>query len=737
MDPSAPPLLNEAARRRAQRAALRANLFLMVVQQITVGGIMILFATDVLGFPASVIALLLAAQPGAEILRIPLLGFVERLGTRRSFTISFIVRLGVLIFLLAWPFDQLGLPLFAALLLLTMAVWTIFSATAWGVAMLHITTQEDRGSFFGRMRASFQYMQVVCTIAIACWVGASVTAFEYKILLVVAAVLVVQRQFYDHQLPDVRVSQPTRSVEKLSLWQLLRRSRLFGPPLWVCILVVVTQTPAFILYLRQGLLFPSNLVTAYLVLVALGGAVTLVLWGKLADAIGYRPFLLGLQVLSLLGIPLLFFIHPFTALTDGWANILPNQGMSLLVLGVYGLLSGAFAAGVMIGQTSLLLSHIERHEAFRLQGLLTTIVSVIMAGVTIALGHLINIVAQTSPPTGASQPFWHIDPFKAWYAALFTVVNGAVILLLLRIPNMRPEFSMTAFFTALFVQPTRHLHLRTQVNARDEQARLATARWFGRRPHPLALDPLITFLDDPSYDVRVEAIRSVAVTGSRAAGARLLIMLEDPEEVHFWDHIAWALGELGYQEAAPVLVRHLTNSELPDRPRAMSAGALAALGANEHAPAIERAMQDPRAGSFLRTASCRALLRIGEAQAASTIYRVLDEAGLFVERLELVTLVCRRLGLDTAWLLDRRHGERMPDMLARWASDQEPGIGTQAREIIRQLNEDSEALHTHFLQRTKNQTGPWLTPLRNDVAAGKAHGALRMVEAAWLVTETN
>jgi len=65
--------LTASERARAQRAASNANLFLMVVQQITVGGIMILFANDVLGFSATVIAILLAAQLVAEILRIPLL----------------------------------------------------------------------------------------------------------------------------------------------------------------------------------------------------------------------------------------------------------------------------------------------------------------------------------------------------------------------------------------------------------------------------------------------------------------------------------------------------------------------------------------------------------------------------------------------------------------------------------------------------------------------------------------
>jgi len=723
--------LTASERARAQRAASNANLFLMVVQQITVGGIMILFANDVLGFSATVIAILLAAQPVAEILRIPLLGVVERLGTRRSFAISSWVRFAALVVLIVMPFEWLSLPLFGLLLLITMAAWTIFTVTAWGVSMLTISTPQDRGDFFGKMRARFQYMQVIGILFIAFYIGDRVTAFEYRMLLVLALVLVVQRYWCERQLPDVRFPAETAHGPKKPLWRLFRESRLFGAPFWICLLVVVTQTPALVMYLRQALHIPSNLVTGYLVLVALGGAVTLVLWGKLSDALGYRPFLLGLQILSLCSAPLLFFVLPFPSDAKGLSGLPADQWWSLATLSVFATLWGAFTAGTGIGQTSLLLAHVEHRDAFRLQGLLTTIVSLAMALVTILLGQLVNHVAGTDMLVG----WFHTDLFKNWYVSGIVLVNIGIFLLVLRMPNMRPEFSMTAFFTALFVQPARHLHLRTKVGAEDEQARLATARWFGRRPHPLALDPLIEFLDDPSYDVRVEAIRSVAVTESKAAARKLLTMLEDGEYIHFWDHIAWALGELRHEEAIPVLARRLADAQLANRTRAMCACALATLEARNQASLIARAMEEPGVDSFLRTSGCRALLRLGVHEECRTIYRVLDDAELFVDRYELVTLVCRHLGIGTGWLLDRRPGDRMGEMLERWVANLPAQRRADGRELIRQLHDHSEALSERFLRETREMPPhPWLTPLREMVEAGEARRALRLLQAAWLAT---
>lgn len=735
---SEPAPLTEAQRKAAQRAASSANLSVMIVQQVLAGGVMILFATDVLGLEATVIGLLLALQPAIEVLRVPLLGFVESLGTRRAFRLSAWIRLGVVVLLLLLPLAWLTLPVFGALLFVNMAAWIVLTLTAWGPTMFSIATVEDRGEFFGRMRARFSIVQVLGILLIALGIGETMTLLEYKAILVVVVLLMLHRWYWESKLPEAAWPGPTgaKPAKRESLWQLARRSRLFRAPLVISILILVTQTPAIIMYLRQGLDVPANLVTAYLTLSALGAAFSLVLWGKLSDALGYRPVLMGLQILSLLVTPLLFLVVPFPeGLAPGWQ--IPDRGqiVSLAVLGAYGFFSGAFTAGIGIGQTSLVLAHLDPRDALRLQGLLTTVVSVFVAVVTIVLGDFVTRVARSADDTTLLHGLLHTDLFKSTYVFGIMAINLVVFTLTLRMPNLRPEFSLTAFFTSLFVQPGRHLQLRSRVTARHDEERLGTARWFGRRPHPLALDPLIRFLDDPSYDVRVEAIRSLAVTRSHVAAARLRQMLEDPEEVHFWEHVAWALGELRAEEAIPVLAGHLANETLSNRTRAMCAGALGRLQALPQAGAIAAAMESRFADSFLRTFGARALLKMRDDRHAELVLRVLDGAEFFQERYELMTLVADRMGLDVQWLLDGRPGERMPEMLRRWLENQATPLAPEGEQLLANLSEDDRSfLRETFLERCPDSpSNPWLAALRRLTGDGECSGALHLLLAAWLL----
>ena len=103
------------------------------------------------------------------------------------------------------------------------------------------------------------------------------------------------------------------------------------------------------------------------------------------------------------------------------------------------------------------------------------------------------------------------------------------------------------------------------------------ARSLGDSPNPLNIAPLAELLQDPSFEVKTEAIRSLARARSEFAGRKLMEILEDDERRYLWDHTAWALGELGNAPAVALLIERLKPTS-PVRARAMAARALGKIG---------------------------------------------------------------------------------------------------------------------------------------------------------------
>ena len=120
--------------------------------------------------------------------------------------------------------------------------------------------------------------------------------------------------------------------------------------------------------------------------------------------------------------------------------------------------------------------------------------------------------------------------------------------------------------------------------AGSESARISAIERLGRTKSPLNVDELRETLSDPSFNVRYEAIISIARTRPDAASIDALIAIVRSREPDLSMAAVWALGRIHATEAIPAL-REALDSDYPLL-QARSARELANLGDAEIAPKL-------------------------------------------------------------------------------------------------------------------------------------------------------
>ena len=375
-----------------------------------------------------------------------------------------------------------------------------------------------------------------------------------------------------------------------------------------------------------------------------------VVFGRLADAIGYRPVTIGLLWIGIAVAPLYLLLGPLGPEVADWRfdslSALVSAGVLLLVA----LVKGMLTAGLGISTTSILHFHVGREESLEAMNLYHCAVTLFAAGVAFASGWYLQDVVIPWGQFTLLNGILHFDLFKAYLIFFVPLLYLVVIWQASRLPNARPYFGLGDFFGSIFASPIRTIVASRHLHHEDNERREELARWLGANVSPMGIDSMLELLGDPSYDVKVEAIRALARTKSLVAGKELLAMLRAPEHEHLSDHVAWALGELGYLPAGEQLLERLGPSN-PPRVRAMAARALGKLGQASALPPLVELMQ--REDDLLVCASaCRALLCLEGGRAhADLVFDNLGKLSNRDERYELMDVLCDWLGIPNRWLL--------------------------------------------------------------------------------------
>ncbi|MBT3481060.1 MAG: MFS transporter [Opitutales bacterium] len=646
--------MSDRDRAKAQRAALLSQLFALMVTMVIAGEYMMLYANDVLGLSPQKIALIFSLAPFFSALRLPAIPYIQRFGLVRTLRTARALQSCVILTFIAVPAAYMEWPVLSVLVMMFVMFRELGLGTVWQPLMRNITTQEDRGSFFGRMRTWFTVVNLLLSGGIALFVGQQMGEGAFKVILTIAFLGTLNSIFWARLIPEPIVAQDGRLPglwrSAKHVWFLLRRSKLFRLPLIIALVITSGQVPIGIVYFREVLHVPVGILGAQIFCMTLGQVVSLILWGKVSDAMGFRPMLTGLLGLTSGLLMILWFVQPFPIEEVSLIVILNTSALSVGALMVFGFVGGVLNAGVGISLTAVTHYHVSSRDSLANLNLFAMFQLLFQSSLMLILGTYIQQFVQPRIVPADPDSLFYFDWYKVYSAGLVPVLMILCIPLALRLPNVKPWFGVNDFFSAIRYTPWRSLMGRRRLLDEDEDHRIELARSLGDSRNPLNIEPLAELLQDPSLEVKIEAIRSLARSRSDFSGQKLVEILKDKERRSLWDHAAWALGELRYFSAVDLLIERLEDSS-PARARAMAARALGKIGDPRAIDSVLRVLNKESRSLHVIAGCCWALLHLDAHEHADIAFRGLMKLREREERYEMLSIFSRWLSVTDRWIL--------------------------------------------------------------------------------------
>jgi len=340
----------------------------------------------------------------------------------------------------------------------------------------------------------------------------------------------------------------------------------------ICVgIIILATTPvaSFIpLYMTEQVGLSAGNVVLLQVGTLFGTLVTSYLWGWVADRYGSKPVMyFGLWLRAL--IPLALLLIPRGSVLSLYAAI----GISLL--------QGIADMGWGIGSTRILyVSVVPPEKKADYMALYFAWIGVLGGISQLAGGWVLDWTAGLSGQLG----FITLDA----YSPLFF---SGILLIVVSLPLVRRMRADNLFgigqFVGIFLRGNPFLAMGSLIKyqySRDEHAAVLVTERLGEAKSLLTVDELLDALHEPRFQVRFEAIISIARMPPDPRLREALIETLNGTELALSAMAAWALGHMGDVEAIPALRTAL------DSPyhsiQAHSERALGSLRARELAPLI-------------------------------------------------------------------------------------------------------------------------------------------------------
>lgn len=365
-----------------------------------------------------------------------------------------------------------------------------------------------------------------------------------------------------------------------------------------------------------------------------GSLLSSYLWGWTADRYGSRPVMQS-SIYLMLTLPLAWFLMPrFSPFS------MPMAVMIAFVVGV------ASLAWQISWFRYLFVSAIpqERRTAY-------TAVYYAWLGLVSGLGPLL---AGFVLDAGAG-----LDSLSLAQIDSYTPLFGLTLVLLLvgagAVTQLKKE-AAPAFrtFVGMFMRgnPIRALESVALYNfARSETQRVSTTARLGDAQSALSTNELLEALQDPSFNVRYEAINSLGRTPTEPRVVDALLNVLTGPESELSIAATRALANLGDPQAIPVLRRTL-HSGYPLL-EANSARALANLGDTESVPVfLAKLREEPN--RRLRIAYASALGKLGDTNAIPELFTLMRQAHTDTSRGEFGLALARLAGDERYYIQNWR-----------------------------------------------------------------------------------
>ena len=95
----------------------------------------------------------------------------------------------------------------------------------------------------------------------------------------------------------------------------------------------------------------------------LGSALSMVLWGRVANRVGFRPMFLGLISIRIVAAPIILFVAPLAAASVTWQSLGGTDLRSVALLLTIGFGTGVVGAGIGIALITLQHFHVDNRDS--------------------------------------------------------------------------------------------------------------------------------------------------------------------------------------------------------------------------------------------------------------------------------------------------------------------------------------------------------------------------------------
>lgn len=599
-----------------------------VFGQLTFFGSAFVLFLSALGASNSQIGFLFSLLPFTGIVAVFIAPRVARFGYKRTFITFWGIRkvVGACLLLVPWVLSQFGSE--AALAFVSLIVFGFALCRSIGETGYYPWNQEFIPVTIRGKHAAVNDMvsRVTGTIAIIVAgyiVGLGTGLDRFMLLFGVAVIFGVIAVWSSTHLPGGEPTTASSTTSYRAMLQVLR-DRNFVRYIFGLSLAIFGAAPlAFIpLFMHDPIGLTESQIIWLQVGTILGGFTATYLLGWAADRYGSKPVMLSGLYLRLL-LPLGFLVMP----RQSSLSLIAALGISV----VWGIGEIAWA----IGSTRLLFVKVVPSEKKAEYMAVFYALIGIMGGVSqIISGQLLDATANLS----GTFLFFTLDPYTPlFFGSLILTVIGIMIL---RTVQADSSVSVSEF-AGMFIHGNPFMALESLVGyyrARTERATVVMTERMGQTRSPLTVDELLEALKDPRFNVRFEAIISIARSGREPRLIEALTKFLDGTEISLSVIAAWALGRMGDESALPSLREGLYSQY--KSLQAHCVRSLGTLGDVESAPLVlERLQTETDKG--LRIAYSSALGNLHYTPALDTLFEVLNTTENEGARMELALAIAR------------------------------------------------------------------------------------------------
>jgi HEAT repeat protein/MFS family permease len=585
---------------------------------------------EALGAGGLALGLLAMLPQIAMIVQVPSTFFVEKKARRKGvwFVCALFSRmiyiLPVLAAFLPAEYRPLGIPI----LLITAGVGFFVGQIAvspWLSWMADLVPENRRGAFWGK-RQGVATISFLFALAGAGWVldrfpGGSLTGFG---IVFAAATVFGCADILLHGLvpePAQTPLEPNRRPLQRILAPLKDRDfRRFTAAMavWGFGLAMIGQFGN--VYLRQAFNMPYSQISLIQIAASSGSICASFIAASLMDRMGPRVYAAVMVLLVPLFHVAWLFIEPGAELF--------GMPQAALLLSATGVLSGGVVAGVIISQLNLASMLTPASGRTMAMAVHWSIVGVVSAAGPLLGGVLMNrfVASPSSLLLPGGMPFSYIHAILLIHLVLSW---GVILPLFISIRPRAHDIGVSAAIkNVVLANPLRlvrdlyniHISMASVPSRRKAQA----VQELGKTRSPMVVVDLAAMLEDPSVEVREEAVAALGEIGGDGALEVLLQTLEDPHQTGLAPQIARALRQIGSPKSVDALTRQLVEGD-----RETQSESARALGEIADSRAVEPLLKILREASDDRLIghSSEALARLNEHVAVYEIFPRMRRTG--------------------------------------------------------------------------------------------------------------